>query len=384
MEAAFRTVPVDPRHKPFIVVNFEGFWLDHVHPFGCASSGGNHGEIADFTIDCWKALGVGPALKWVDDFVVFASPRSGSGTAGDPFAYPYDLSRIKSLLAPLRIPWHPTKGQEFRTTFDYVGFHWDISSREVSLSQEKRLKFKNRTDLFLASFKTAPASLDDAMTLNGSLSHIAFVYPHARAYLPNLCAFIADFKGNRFSTRHPSHSLLSDLRWWSNLLDNPSWTRSLRPPTVVLDLGIWVDASTSWGIGLIWGNGDHWDAWQVREGWRGPGRDIGWLEAVAVELAILTMVDQGIRDAQVLINSDNQGVIGACDKGRGNNFQVNFSIRRNNVLFLNSNLSICLNFVESEKNLADPISRGILGPRELQLSSSFSLPAMLSPYLVHA
>ena len=95
--------------------------------------------------------------------MVFVSPISGSGSSEDPYVYPYDLLRIKSLLDPLGIPWHPTKGQKFLDTFDYVGFHWDIINRTVSLSNDKRLKFKHRTDLFLASFKKAPASMDDAM-----------------------------------------------------------------------------------------------------------------------------------------------------------------------------------------------------------------------------
>ena len=32
------------------------------------------GEVADATIDIWTKMGVGPAVKWVDDFVVFRLP----------------------------------------------------------------------------------------------------------------------------------------------------------------------------------------------------------------------------------------------------------------------------------------------------------------------
>lgn len=75
MDAAFRTVPVLPEHKAYTVVSLDDhFWLDHNCPFGAASSGGNHGEIADATVDIWAAMSVGPVVKWVDDFVIFRTP----------------------------------------------------------------------------------------------------------------------------------------------------------------------------------------------------------------------------------------------------------------------------------------------------------------------
>lgn len=382
VEAAFRTVPVAPQHKAYTVVSFKGFWLDHVHPFGCASSGGNHGEIADFTLDCWKAMGVGPALKWVDDFVIFSYPIAGCGTDVDPFLYAYDLSRVKELVAPLNIPWHPSKGQEFSYIVLYLGFLWDLLRRVVSLSDEKRLKFKGRADLFIKSFSNSRVDLPTVLSISGSLSHIAFVYPLGKSFLSSLYSFVATFEENNFIKRYPPHSLLLDLSWWSRTLDNPSWSRPLRLDYPVMDLGISVDASTSWGIGLVWRDGEAWDAWKVRDGWRGPGRDIGWLEAIAVELAIRTIVGHGFSSSRIKVLSDNQGVIGAWGRGRSSNFEVNFSIRRSSFILSDSDLSLCFQFIDSEDNPADPISRGILGPPDRQLPSTFLFPPELDKYLI--
>lgn len=364
-------------------MSFDGFWLDHVHPFGCVSSGGNHGKIADFTLDCWEAMGVGPAVKWVDDFVVFSCPISGSGTEADPFVYAYDLHRIKELVAPLNIPWHPTKGQEFAYCVLYLGFLWDLLRRVVSLSDEKRLKFKGRVDRFLHSFSNSRVDLPTVLSISGSLSHIAFVYPLGRSFLSSLYAFTATFKENNFVRRYPPHSLLSDLAWWSRTLANPSWSRPLRPDYPVLDLGISVDASTSWGIGLVWKDGEGWDAWKVREGWRGPGRDIGWLEAIAVELAVRTILGRGFSASRIKILSDNQGVIGAWGRGHSSNFEVNLSIRRASFILSDVDLSLSFQFIDSEDNPADPISRGILGPPERQLPSTFHLPPELDRFFTH-
>ena len=74
-----------------------------------------------------------------------------------------------------------------------------------------------------------------------------------------------------------------ELKWWSCTLavPNPSPCLTPLPP---LDLAIWVDASTSVGIGILV-NGD-WEAWSLMPGWNSDGQNIGWEEAVAIELVI--------------------------------------------------------------------------------------------------
>jgi len=44
-----------------------------------------------------------------------------------------------------------------------------------------------------------------------------------------------------------------------------------------------VDALTSWGIGLYVGG--RWAIWKTLCGWAKDGQDIGWAEAIAIELA---------------------------------------------------------------------------------------------------
>lgn len=107
--------------------------------------------------------------------------------------------------------------------------------------------------------------------------------------------------------------------------------------------------------------GARWDAWTLREGWKGQGRDIGWLEAIAVELAVLTLFNLGWKNAAVLIRSDNQGVIGAFRSGRSRNFQVNLCIRRVETIAMASNVAHTFIYVESAKNKADAVSRGETG-----------------------
>jgi hypothetical protein len=52
----------------------------------------------------------------------------------------------------------------------------------------------------------------------------------------------------------------------------------------VVDLDFWMDASSSWGIGLLCGG--QWAAWKWLDGWRSDFQEISWVEAAAVELAV--------------------------------------------------------------------------------------------------
>ena len=143
----------------------------------------------------------------------------------------------------------------------YLGFLWDLTKKTVSLPQTKRLKYLARIEeaLQAADNLGGRMTFKTAAKLNGTLSHITFVYPHGRAYLTNLCGFVASFT-SAFAPRYPPRSLLSDLRWWQDVLLRPAVERSLRPRGPCRDLGIWVDASTDWGVGVMMEGA--WDAWR--------------------------------------------------------------------------------------------------------------------------
>ena len=93
----------------------------------------------------------------------------------------------------------------------------------------------------------------------------------------------------------------------------------------MVDLDIWVDASTEWGIALVVAG--HWHAWQLQTGWRADHRDIGWAESAAIELATLYLASREHRHVTYRVHSDNQGAIGQYAKGRSRNSQSNQRIR---------------------------------------------------------
>lgn len=369
IEAAYRTTPVFPDHKRAMVVTHrDKFWIEHCVTFGVASAHALQGEIADGTIAIWKKKDVGPFAKWVDDIVMFRSPSLNGifASISSDHHFRYDRASALDRISSLQVPWHKSKGHDFSPVFQFLGFTWSLAETYVTINEEKRIKNKGKVDSFLAMFSDNRAALKDVQKIFGSLSHLTFVYIDMRSFLPPLTVFAASFTSNPHASRYPPPSVLSALRSWSHMLSLPPVQRSLVPKGPPVDIGLWVDASTSWGIGIIVGR--RWSAWKLSSDWKIPGRDIGWLETLAVEVACIALVHLGHSNSHFLLRSDNQGVIGSHDKGRSRNLDCNLSIRRTGIVCTAANISLSLTYVASESNLADPISRGILGSQSTMIS----------------
>ena len=144
------------------------------------------------------------------------------------------------------------------------------------------------------------------------------------------------------------------------------------------------DASSDWGVGLRFGQ--KWNAWRWRSAsWHTSDRDIGWAEMVGVELAARYVEhDGGIRDAEVPIHCDNQGVVAAYNNGRSRNFHVNESIRRVDAIGMKLNVQFVLEYVPSLENPADSVSRGKLPKGRARLPELPTLPKAISQFLKYA
>jgi hypothetical protein len=182
-----------------------------------------------------------------------------------------------------------------------------------------------------------------------------------------LCAFVAKFP-HAYAHHHLPCSVLDSLRWWQAILSFPPVPRSLLKRWH-LDLDMWVDASTSFGIGIVVQH--KWAAWALLPGWKAGGCDIGWAKAIALKLAVLWVCSAGHVDAEIVIRGDNKSVIDSFMKGHSHNEQRTHSICRIASCIVPCNLTIVLLYVPSATNRADPFSRGVLGPNALRLPCPF-------------
>ena len=71
---AYHTVPIISDQWLGLVVKLLGddeFAINTCNSFGLSSAGGIYGKVADAALDIFRAKGIGPVLRWVDDHIFF-------------------------------------------------------------------------------------------------------------------------------------------------------------------------------------------------------------------------------------------------------------------------------------------------------------------------
>jgi hypothetical protein len=377
MDSAFRCCPISPSQQRNFVIHWDdSYYVDHNAPFGATSSGGVFGRVADAKSAILVAKKIGPSKKWVDDFIFFRFPLS-IGPGGPVFSY--GLSDIYDLAAQLGWPWKDSKTRPFAFEFRYLGFLWNLTTKTVQIPDPKKQRYLAKIALWTPDQRF---SRKDAESLLGTLVHCSLVVPDGRSRLPAIAHFSASF--NHLSSPHarrlPNTSVLSDISWWCTQLSAVFCGSTLSRPPPTSPIEFWVDASSSWGIGIVFG--PEWDFWKFTEGWDSGGRNIGWAEMVAIELGLLFVIHRGHSDIQFTINSDNQGVIYAIQGGKSRSPKQNAVLQRITSLLLHHKIWISSSYVPSLQNLADPPSRGLPLFTHSRASSTFELPIILHSFLI--
>jgi hypothetical protein len=148
----------------------------------------------------------------------------------------------------------------------------------------------------------------------------------------------------------------------------------------MLPLEIFVDASLSWGISVVFDG--RWQAWKWCAPWTGEGQEIGGAETVALEFAIRMARALNFHNCHLKIRSDNKGTLGAFAKGRGRNQPTNRSLIRIHEILDLLSIVITTTFISTKDNPADLFSRGEAFTSPLpRINVSFALPDELVPYL---
>jgi hypothetical protein len=378
VDAAFRNVPTHPSARPFLVIMLRGrIHLDHVLNFGASPSPGIFGRIADALVQIYLHHGIEAIIKWVDDFIFFRFPTCHLSHGSHTFKYTAQL--IWDIADKLGWPWAPAKFVDFATTFMYIGFLWDLSAKVVQLPEKKKLKYLTCISTWTPG---SAHTLKETENIIGTLNHVCLVVPEGRSRLVSLYRFRGGFKAN-----HPSgvtHKLTpaagTDIAWWRQRLNDVFVGLQIIRPPPPLDNLVFVDASTGWGIGLVIDG--KWLAWQFQDGWHTDGREIGWAEMVAVELAVRTLITGKFTNCHVIIRSDNQGVVGALKAGRSRGSQQNLILREIVKLMQDNGLWVSMVWVATAKNVADGPSRGFFPGKDSLCAFQPKLPYHLAK-LVH-
>ena len=378
VDAAFRNVPLHPSIRCFLAVKLGSLiHLDTVGNFGASSMPGVWGRIADAMVHILLHVGVEAVLKWVDDFIFFRYPRrTPDGIIVEPYEYSYDSSIIWDTASALGWPWALAKYVPFSSIFQYIGFLWDLLRKFVSLPEDKRTKYLGKLQDWTKGSKHSRSSTE---SLIGTLNHICLIVPEGYSHMPSLYRFRAHFReaSPSYLTIPISNAVVTDIQWWTGCLQSEVVGMPvLRRPEARTDFNIFVDASTSWGIGIVI-NG-RWLAFEFKEGWRNAGREIGWAEMVAIELVARTLVTANLRDTHVIVHSDNQGVVSALKAGYSRGIQQNHILREIVRIMQVYGLWLTVEWIPSADNPADDPSRGRFPSRSLLYPS----PPKIPPHLV--
>ena len=400
----------------------DAFRINHTVPFGVWPGAGICGAVLDAAKEILVAEGIGPIVKWVDDFGflrfpsdpndstpssltrsthrfavpdVDVNPHTPLGIALSAlptlinfpasafrelsYTYAYTIPDIISTTEPLGLPWAISKWIQFQWVAVYIGVTWDLWNKRVYISDLKRVKYHKRVvDILARVANDGRILLAPLMTVHGCLMHITFVMRLGRSRLPSLQRAIQGYTDN-FRPRKLSSGAQSDLIWWRDQLASPGAYYSLHDRGQAVDRRIFVDASKKWGIGLR--VDDAYMAWKWKDGALGTGgRDIGGAESIAIEFVLHYLQAIGIRNELVLVRADNKGSNAAHDKGRGRNMWSNAAIQRGWEIGHNTGLELDIQYIASADNPADQVSRGdFTGLHKLECA--FPIPAELHPFL---
>ena len=308
--------------------------------------------------------------EFVEDMSLPLRNLSIRGELATP-GYAYAMEDVDEISDRLGIPWERSKDVPFGRAVPFIGFDWDIEEKRVSLQQKKREKYRKAVE----EWRLRKAhTLEDVRKLYGKLLHTCLVIPEGRAYLTKLECMIGIFHNSPLKPRHPPRHTDQDLLWWLRILSQPSLSRPIPGAQEVLDVQAYSDASSSVGIGIVIRN--RWRAWTLKLGWNTDERDIGWAEAVGMELLIGSILQQAPRGTHFRVFGDNRGVVEGWWSGRSRNPQTNEVFKRIHLLLRVHGCSVYTRYVPSASNPADGPSRGIFPDR-----SNLLPPVNLPPEL---
>ncbi|KAE8194466.1 hypothetical protein CF328_g4740 [Tilletia controversa] len=360
--SAFRQVPLHPSQWASTVVEWDGqFYVDLFLAFGLGPACGAYGLFADAFADIFRAIQIATTAHWVDDNIflrvpttelellnkrresirksIDPTPRHKGGrtfwTSNDgtehteDFAHPITkqpnaeggfhmgLEDIDRVSRTLGWPWEPEKDAPWASVFRYAGINYNIATREVSLPESKRTKYLQTIADIREKAKANQSryQLPDIERLHGQCQWAESIHTQGKWHVKGLQDFIRaanDQPALRHQWRYGGERIRQDMDWWEATLQQENFWRSF-DPTPAKDVQCYCDGSTSFGVGLSIGGRER--AYPLKDE-HAARTDIKIVEALALELAVLTLDALGFRNQAIIIHTDNTAVLGAFKKGK--------------------------------------------------------------------
>jgi hypothetical protein len=299
------------------------------------------------------------------------------------------------LTTRLGVPWLVSKLRVLASIQRYIGLDWNLVTHTVAMPPKKLQATLKLAASWLVGDRKSKA---DAARLHGKLVHLATMYPLIQPFLRSVSQFAAGFKSSHATLTAPT-SVCSDIKWITKMVHLLPSVLPLSLPDPV-DIGWWGNASTSFRVRVVvgaywgvWALGAYWGVWAwAPDTLVGPGKtyDIGWAEAVAIEIGLLMALEHNplphTSSNPVLVRSDNAGVVAVINKGRSRSRTTNNVLRRVYHTLASNGRSLVAKHIAGVLNISDPLSQGnIAGFLRLfpaaHTHTSTPLPMQLRPLL---
>ena len=298
LKNAYRILPIHPNDRQFLGISWEGHvYIDQCLPFGLRSAPKIFTAFADSLAWILHSRGVRYLLHYLDDFLLFGTPRSGEGERS--------LHVALSTLAALGIPVSISKLEGPSTCVTFLEIVVDTSRFQLRLPEDKLSRIRTVVSSWIGKRSGRRSEME---SLLGHLSHAATVIRPGRIFLRHLFALMAKTT-QRHHFVHLDLVARADLAWWYCFLQ--SWHGSaFIVPGGPASTQIHSDASGSFGCGAF----DSTSRWlQVRWPVSWTDVDISVKEMVPIVLAAAIWGDswQGTR---VCFLSDNAAVVAVLER----------------------------------------------------------------------
>ena len=275
---------------------------------------------------------------------------------------------------------NPEKTRGPATSLVILGLLYCSVSRTCRLGEDKQAKYLARIAAMVASTSTTSRELEK---LTGNLGFAAWVEPFGRPLLS--CLYSAVVNDDPSANVPITHLMRSALGVWFRII---SRNRGLQYRFILNELPvvktpIFVDASTSWGIGGVHGR-DYFTVPHVVmrthicscPGWESyPQVPIAWLELLATYLAVRLFAFRYPSHLLVLY-TDSSNVVAWLGSRRSPRPVICTLVSAiESIKYLHS-LKLSVRFIPSDRNrTADSLSRNVV-PRWLQSRGSPITPDM--------
>ena len=299
LKSAYRIVPVHPRDRHLLGIQWEGkVYVDMALSFGLRSAPLLFTAVADAIGWALTEAGVPLLLHYLDDFLFFVPPMNRRPDQV--------LSHILSILHHLGVPVAPEKIEGPATVVTFLGIVVDTDRFEIRLPEAKLAHIRELVSGWRGKHS---GRYKDLESLLGHLSHAATVIRDGRIFLRHLFSILAASRSQHHFV-HLNKSAQADLSWWACFLhhwNGHSFFPRLDAPTT----HVYTDASGSFGCsGILMPQ--HWFQIQWPEAW--AGIDISVKELVPIVVAG-ALCGRAWAARRVFFHCDNMAVV-AILRGR--------------------------------------------------------------------